>query len=139
MRDVDRDHVGDFGHHALDFQLVEDLLEHGAFLLTLGLAFELNGDGDGHALVQIDASEVDVEHFLPEGIVLHVFEQHRLIGAADGQVEQVRAVRDVGRDLLAVDLQREDVLVVSVHDRRDEPGLAKPLVRAIRARHACLL
>ena len=131
------DLVRDVGDEALELQLVDDLLEHAAVLLALGLALELERHGDFDLLVERHAGEVDVQHLHAEVVVLHFLDEHLLALAVEAELEQVRAVVEVADDFLLRQRDGDDGLLVAVDDARAAcRRRAAACSRATRARCA---
>ena len=67
---------------ALDFHLVDQLLDHAALFHAGGLAAKLHRHADLDHLVLGDAREIDVEHVRPPGVPLELADERRFVDRA---------------------------------------------------------
>src|SRR5262249_40890608 len=89
--DVDLDELGNLRRQALDLELAQDRLQDAAGDDAHSLADEVQRDGHGEALRQVDLVEIGVQHATGDGMPLQLAQEHHAlvqIGVASAGVEQ---------------------------------------------------
>src|SRR5262249_56118918 len=77
--DVDLDELGNLRRQALDLELEQDRLQDAAGDHAHSLADEVQRDGHGEALRQVDLIEVGVQHATGDGMPLHLAQEHHAL------------------------------------------------------------
>jgi hypothetical protein len=100
---------------------------------TAGASPVKTRDLDLHLLLEVDQEVVDVDRVPGQRVALNALDQATRRAALTGEAElhHARAARAAveGLERLDVDLDRGRVVALAVHDARNDPGAAQPLVR----------
>src|SRR5262245_18219654 len=144
--DVDLDELGNLRGQALDLELAQDRLQDAAGDHTLGLADEVQRDGYGESLRQVDLVEVGVQHATGHGMPLHLAQEHhalvqlRVGSAGMEEPDQVGALEmhDTCLELLRVDGDAGCGALRTVEHGGHLPSGTQPAHRALPRRRATL-
>ena len=85
LRHVVHDRVGDVGDEALDLQLGDDLLEHAALGLALGLPLSSSGTVTSTFSSRLTRAKSTWSTSMPEVVVLHFLHEHLLALAVEAR------------------------------------------------------